>query len=662
MSQHRQLSAILFTDIVGYTAMMQRDELGAVASVKKHRYVMESTVKDHHGEVIEYFGDGSLCIFPSATEAVRCAMQVQQQMQAAPAVPLRIGIHIGEVFFDEKRVMGDGVNLASRIQSLGQAGSVLFSKEIADKIRNHQEFKTEPLGLFSLKNVDQPMEIFALSGNGLTVPKREEMSDQWIPAESKKSSGGLKWIIAILGVLLLVAAATFYRIFSRHPKFSGKNKSIAVLPFQNISNDSTQAYFSDGITEEIITQLSKIADLRVISRTSVMPYKNTQKNVRQIARELGVSSVLEGSVRREGNNVRITAQLIDAGTDQHLWSENYDRKATEIFAIQSDVAQQIAREMNATLTAEESRRIGKKATQDVTAYEEYLKAKGLPPWEAEPLLLSALKKDSTFAPAWAQLAYVYSHMPERNETDGPYYIRKSLDAALTAMEHGPELSEPHMILGDVLKTITLNPALSIKELNKAISLNPSNAEAYVFLAFSLIEMGRFPEAEINLAKAESLAPSSVLINFAWTRFYTYAREPEKLAALMNKMNLQGQRNTGDYGKSLYHFLKNQYDSVLLYTRGEFVDPALKGIAYAQTGKKAQATKLIDSLDRVSQNDHAFDIGIIYAWMGEKGKAIEYLNLAYRLYDYNLISIKVDKLFDPLRSEEGFKELMRRMGM
>jgi TolB-like protein len=435
-----------------------------------------------------------------------------------------------------------------------------------------------------------------------------------------------------------------------------------VLPFQNISNDSTQAYFSDGITEEIITQLSKIADLRVISRTSVTPYKNTQKNVRQIARELGVSSVLEGSVRREGNNVRITAQLIDAGTDQHLWSENYDRKATEIFAIQSDVAQQIAREMNATLTAEESRRIGKKATQDVTAYEEYLKAKGLPPWEAEPLLLSALKKDSTFAPAWAQLAYVYSHMPERNETDGPYYIRKSLDAALTAMEHGPELSEPHMILGDVLKTITLNPALSIKELNKAISLNPSNAEAYVFLAFSLIEMGRFPEAEINLAKAESLAPSSVLINFAWTRFYTYAREPEKLAALMNKMNLQGQRNTGDYGKSLYHFLKNQYDSVLLYTRGEFVDPALKGIAYAQTGKKAQATKLIDSLDRVSQNDHAFDIGIIYAWMGEKGKAIEYLNLAYRLYDYNLISIKVDKLFDPLRSEEGFKELMRRMGM
>lgn len=661
MSQHRQLAAILFTDIAGYTAMMQRDEPQAVAAVKKHRSVLESTVTNHHGEIIEYFGDGSLCIFSSATEAVRCAVQVQDQMRAEPAVPLRIGIHIGEVFFDEKRVMGDGVNLASRIQSLGQAGSILFSKEIADKIRNHQEFKTESLGLFRLKNVEQPMEIFALAGEGLTVPEKETMSDRWIPAETKKSSVGLKWTVAILGVLLLLAAITFYKIFSYHPRFTGKDKSIAVLPFQNISNDSTQAYFSDGITEEIITQLSKIADLRVISRTSVMPYKNTQKNIRQIARELQVSSVLEGSVRREGSNIRITAQLIDAGTDRHLWSEDYDRKATEIFAIQSDVAQQIARELNATLTAEESRRIGEKATGNVTAYEEYLRAKGLPPIEAEPLLLSALKKDSTFALAWAQLAHVYSQMPRLLSRDNPYYIRKSLDAALTAVEYGSELSEPHMILGDVLKTITLNPGLSVRELNKAIALNPSNAEAYVFLAYTLIELGRFREAEMNLIKAEQLAPSTLLMKFAWLRFYTFARAPEKLMALMQEMAMN-QPNTGGYRKALYFFLKDRYDSMAVYANAKFVDPVLRGIADAKTGKATEAGKIIDSLKIKSENDHAFAIGIIYAWLGEKEKAIEYLNLAYRLYDYGLISIKVDKLFDPLRNEEGFKELLRRMGM
>lgn len=445
MSQNRHLAAILFTDIVGYTAMMQRDEPLAVASVKKHRSVLESIIKDYNGEIIEYFGDGSLCIFSSATEAIQFAEQVQQHMNAEPAVPLRIGIHIGEVFFDEKRVMGDGVNLASRIQSLGRAGSILFSKEIADKIRNHQEFQTKSLGLFALQNVEQPMEIFVLTGEGLTVPKREEMSGRWDPVETKNSVAWPKWIIVFLAVLLIVIIIFFYNRYQSQ-KFSGKDKSIAVLPFQNISNDSTQTYFSDGITEEIITQLSKIADLRVISRTSVMPYKNTQKNIRQIANELQVSSVLEGSVRREGDSIRITAQLIDAGTDRHLWSEDYDRKANEIFAIQSDVAQQIAREMNATLTTDESRRIEKKATENVAAYEQYLRAKGLPVIEAEPLLLSALKKDSTFALAWAQLAYVYSHVPQRSPTDGPFYIRKSLDAALMAVKYGPDLSEPHMML------------------------------------------------------------------------------------------------------------------------------------------------------------------------------------------------------------------------
>lgn len=213
-----------------------------------------------------------------------------------------------------------------------------------------------------------------------------------------------------------------------------------------------------------------------------------------------------------------------------------------------------------------------------------------------------------------------------------------------------------------MKTITLNPGLSIPELNKAIALNPSNAEAYVFLAYTLIEMGRFKEAEMNLAKAEQLAPATMLMQFAWVRFYTFSRNPEKLFAIMKEIGFANQRSAGDYRKNLYYFLKDQYDSMLIYSGGRFATPVLRGIAFAKTGKSAQAVKIIDSLKTKSENDHAFDIGIIYAWLGEKAKAIEYLQLAYRLYDYNLISIKVDKLFDPLRNEEGFKELLRRMGM
>jgi adenylate cyclase len=657
MQEQHQLAAILFTDIVGYTAIMQRDEQLAVTTIKRHRLVLETTVKEHHGEIIEYFGDGSLCIFSSAIEAVRCAIHIQKQVKEEPAVPLRIGVHIGEVFFDDKRMMGDGVNLASRIQSLGLAGSILFSKEIADKIRNHQEFKTESLGMFRLKNVDEPMEIFALANEGLIVPQKKEMSDRWVPRETGKFTKNLKWIVVLLAVMLITTAIFYFTDLSRQRQFSGRDKSIAVLPFQNISNDSTQAYFSDGITEEIITQLSKIADLRVISRTSVMQYKNTQKNIRQIAEELRVSTILEGSVRREGDSVRITAQLIDAATDRHLWSEKYDRNAKEIFTIQSEVAQQIATEMDATLTAEEKKRIGKKATENVAAYEDYLRAKQLPLHEAEQWLLSALKKDSTFALAWAQLAFTYSKMPQLTSTDAPFYVRKSLDAALKAVEYGPDISESHMILGDVLKTVTLNPGLSIKELNKSITLNPSNAEAYVFLAYALMELGRFKESEMDLVKAGQLAPLSDFVKFAWSRYYAYSRNAEKFASSNTGLEM----NTRNSNKIWYYFLKDQYDSMLIYSR-ETRQSALVGIAYSKMGNAVQARKIIDSLKASSENDHAFAIGIIYAWLGEKQKALEYLNLAYRLYDYNLISIKVNKLFDPLRGEKGFDDLLKKMGM
>jgi TolB-like protein/tetratricopeptide (TPR) repeat protein len=504
------------------------------------------------------------------------------------------------------------------------------------------------------------MEIFSLSNEGIVIPKKENMAGRLLPGREKiKSNVAYKWIGALLGVLILFIIF-YYNRFGSGKRYTGKDKSIAVLPFQNISNDTLQSYFTDGITEEIITQLSKIADLKVISRTSVMPYKNTNKNLRQIAAELNVSSILEGSVRRDGNTVRVTAQLIDAGTDKHIWSENYDGNSTDIFAIQSKVAQEIAHEMNATLTAEESKRIGTKPTGNIAAYEEYLRAKQLPLPQAERLLKDALKKDSTFAPAWASLAYTYSKLRDLRPADGPFYLRKSLDAALTAIEYGPELSESHMILGDVLKTVTLNPALSTKELKKSISINPSNAEAYVFLAYALMELGEFQSSESNLVKAEQLAPQSAFVKFAWIRFYTYSRNPEKLFAITNN-DVPAFGNRGQSLKAWAFFLKNNYDSMLIYANQQN-DVVLRGIACTQAGKITVARNAIDSLKAASQTDNSFSIGILYAWLGENQKAIEYLNFAYRLYDYDLISIKVNKIFDPLRKEEGFNQLLQKMGM
>ena len=664
MQDHnRHLAAILFTDIVGYTATMQKDEQTAVTLIKRHKAVVEKSVSDHKGNVIEYFGDGSLCIFSSITEALRCAIHIQQQLQDEPKVPLRIGLHIGEILFEDGKVMGDGVNLASRIQSLGRAGTVLFSKEIFDKIKNHPEFKTIPLGYFKFKNVDDPMEVFALTNEGLTVPKKEELTGRLNYVEARRSfSPRTKWIIFSVAVLLLITSVLLiYSLFNSRAGFTGKEKSIAVLPFENISNDTLQQYFSDGITETIITNLSKIADLKVISRTSVMQYKNTTKNIKEIAEELNVAAILEGSVQREGNNVRITAQLIDANTDNHIWSAQYDRNATEVLAIQSEVAQEIASQLNAKLTSDEDKRLNIKATKNIAAYDDYLRAKQLPLRQREQVLMEALKKDSTFALAWAELAYTYSKMPARDPSDVPYYIRKSLDAALTAVNYGPDLSETHMMLGDILKTITLNPALSIKELNKSITLNPNNAEAYVFLAFAEMEQGQFTEAEMNLVKAKQLDPLSPIMRGAWINYYRYSRNPEKLLQYLHELPNQAREGMRNGIKLWYHFLKEDYDSILVYGN-ELNNPVVIGIANAKTGKVREAQKIVDSLIAKSANDNAFNIGIIYAWLNEKQKAMEYLNLAYRLYDYSLISIKVNKIFDPLRNDESFKELLRKMGM
>jgi len=664
MPSTRQLAAILFTDIAGYTAMMQRDEQSAIKMVKHHRAVLEKTVGEFEGNVIEFYGDGSLCIFTSITKAMHCAFSIQQQMQADhPPVPLRLGLHIGEVIYEDGKIMGDGVNIASRIQSLGLPGSILFSKEIFDKIRNHPEFKTVNLGRFRMKNVHEPMEVYALANDGLTVPAKEKIEGRVVDITAKRNQKATRrWIlVSAAAIVITLIALLLPGLLKNNSVFTGSDKSIAVLPFDNISNDTLQQYFSDGITEDIITQLSKIADLKVISRTSVMEYKNNKKNIKKIADELGVANILEGSVRREGDKVRITAQLINAKTDKHIWAETYDRNASEVFAIQSEVAQQIANKLNVKLTTEEGKRIIEKATDNVEAYEDYLRAKKLPWSQRIEPLLNAIKKDPDFSLAWAELASAYSKIPFRNQIEKPYYVRKSLDAALTSVALGPERSETHMILGDVLKISTLSPTIAIKELNKSIELNPNNAEGYVYLAFALMELGSFPEAEKNLRKAKQLDPLSTIMNTGWLNYYRYIRDPEKYLSYRNEIRPTNIPDSTQGAKLVYYFLKDEYDSILFYSRPTSLS-MLKSIAYTRTGQPDKTKKIADSLEKSAPYDFAFQIGILYAWIGDKQKAIEKLNLAYRLYDFGLISIKVDKLFDPLRNEEGFKELLKKMGM
>ncbi|MGH2646524.1 MAG: adenylate/guanylate cyclase domain-containing protein, partial [Ginsengibacter sp.] len=271
MQQQRRLAAILFTDIVGSTAVMQKDEEAALTLNKRYVAVLKQCIEARGGEILNDYGDGSLCTFHSATEALRCAIDIQQQLQQEPKVPLRIGLHVGEIFFDDGKVFGDGVNIASRVQSLGIANSILFSSEICNKIKNQQEFKSVSLGRFHFKNVDEPLEVFALSNEGLVVPKKEELTGKLKEIKKKSSQ---KWIAIAAAIIILAAGFFIYYKFFDKQSFSESIKSIAVLPFENEGINDSDLYLSDGISQDIISNLSKISSLqKVIAWFSVRSFR-----------------------------------------------------------------------------------------------------------------------------------------------------------------------------------------------------------------------------------------------------------------------------------------------------------------------------------------------------------------------------------------------------
>jgi len=277
VSQSRQLAAIMFTDIVGYTAMMQQNEEKAVAVIKHYNSALEKWVTNFNGQVLNYYGDGSLCIFSSATDAVNCSLAVQKDLKSEPVVPLRIGLHIGEVFFEDAKALGDGVNVASRVQSLGQENTILVSEEIYDKIKNNPSVVAVSLGHFDFKNVGRSMEVFALKNEGLFVPQRKKME-----GKLKKRNIQKRNLITTLSFILIIATAFFiYKNFlAKKDKVSVTEKSIAVLPLENLSGNPEQEYFVSGMHETLITELSKISALKVISRTSSIQYKNVKKPLR----------------------------------------------------------------------------------------------------------------------------------------------------------------------------------------------------------------------------------------------------------------------------------------------------------------------------------------------------------------------------------------------
>jgi adenylate cyclase len=476
----RRLAAILAADIVGYSRLMRADEEGTLARLKAlRRELFEPTVREHRGRIVKLMGDGALVEFASAVDAVRCAVAVQEGLAEREAgaledsaLALRLGINLGDIIIDSGDIYGDGVNVAARLEGLAEPGGICLSASVHEQVRHKLDMAFEDLGEQSVKNITEPVRVYR-------------------------------------AVLATPAAAP-----GGAPSLALPDKpSIAVLPFDNMSGDAEQEYFADGISEDLITALSKIRWFFVIARNSTFTYKGQAVEMTQVARELGVRYVIEGSVRKAGNRVRITAQLVDATTGHHVWAERYDRDLADIFELQDEMAQTITGAVEPELSAAERERAARKPPENLDAWETY--QRGL--WhlwnftkddntEAQRVLRRAQELDPGFATAYAFESYShYLHtMLGFSEAPG-----ESLAAALTAAKKALAVDDKdpvaYFALGRVYMMHGEHDA-SVAELETAISLNPSFAMAHHGLGSALMLSGRLEDAAEALDNAMRLSP------------------------------------------------------------------------------------------------------------------------------------------------------------
>ena len=460
MSQTRQLAAIMFTDIVGYTALMGKDSDKAMELVDVSKEIQKPLVEKHHGKWLKEMGDGAMAQFTSALDAVNCALEIQENARMKLDAKLRIGIHSGDITIKNNDIYGDGVNVAARLESITDPGGIYISESIEKAIRGQTKIQLKYLGEVQLKNVDYGVRTYALQGAGLPVPdlKGKKLAGGLLGQLKQPGAARVRIISMLIGLLLIAFLGLFaYNKYRDHTgDASTIEKSIAVLPFRNDSPNEENLYFCNGIMEGILDHLAKIPELTVISRTSVEQYRENPPSIVEIARELNVNYIVEGSVLRIGDRVRISAQLINALEDKHLWSDQFDKNiesAESIFEVLAEVTQNIGRELKANISPELQKRIEFVPTSDITAYDYFLQGKEhYYNWwrtrdnsnliNADRLFELAIKQDSTYGLAYAGKAAVFAQ-----SRAGEHYLDSVLIYCDKAILFDPNAAFAYMIRG-----------------------------------------------------------------------------------------------------------------------------------------------------------------------------------------------------------------------
>lgn len=638
----RLLAAVMFADMVGYTKLMQQDEQQAKLLRDRQRKVVDEKILEFHGQVMQYYGDGTLSMFGSAIDAVNAAIKIQKELNKnEPKVPLRIGIHLGDVVYDDEGIYGDAVNLAARVQGLGTPGSVMISGKVFDEIRNHPGIRVEAFGEHELKNVFQSTSIFALANSGLDIPPQRHVQE-----------------------------------------LTGSYQhSVAVLPFANFSSDPDNEYFSDGITEEIINLLAQIKGLEVASRTSVFAYKSTIKDVRVIAKELNVATVLEGSVRKAGNRIRVTAQLINSSDGFHLWSENFDGELTDIFEMQDEIAKKIADKLAMDEFFDRNKPQNSAKPQNLEAYNKYLKGKhywnkGTPEAIKKAIehLEEAIALCDTYANAYSALAGCYTFLGATGILPSNEAYIKAEEYASKAVELNSNNADSYVALGLVNLFFKWNFDQAEAYLKKAITIEPDNSDARIGMAYVYRVLNNYEKAVHNLKAAVKIDPLDLNAKIQLAGAYNVGKEHEKSLKLYNDvMELDASYRAAYEGKALAYTYLGKFEEArkeaakyLELINEPHGGGTFLGYMASLMGNKSGIEENLDRLKRRSQErpdvDMSLDFACLYSCLGDNDKAFECLNESLDKHLGAMVFFDSMLPLHTLKDDPRYEEIRQHIGL
>jgi adenylate cyclase len=679
----RKLAAILAADVVGYSRLMEADEGGTHARLKSLREkLIVPTVAAHQGRIIKLTGDGALVEFLSVVQAVQCAIAIQRAMveqNAALAedqrIVFRIGVNLGDVIVEEDDIYGGGVNVAARLEGLAEPGGVLISGTAYDQVEGRLDCSLGFAGEQQVKNMERPVRTYRVLLDGEAQPPR--------PPTTAARAPRLWWAGGIVAVVVLIGLAGWLQPWTsadeEAPTADGLDrKRIAVLPFVNMSADAENEYFADGITEELITELSRIGELSVIARTSVMKFKGTEQSIAEIGHELNVGTVLEGSVRKAGDQVRISAQLIDVASEAHLWADDYDRSLEAIFAIQSDVAEQVAEALKIALTKQIQQSIQTPGTTDVNAYQLYLEAldanaRGDVPGSVE-MLREAVSLDPSYAAAWAALAEFTNSLFWYVDIPASEAYGQAMHAAERALALDDSLARAHLALARAKLFGDFDWNAAERGFERAIALSPSFAEAHQIYAhyFLLAVKGRNDDALVEIRRALELDPlwRESWESLGWIHYHRKEFDQARVA-FRRKQEMVPDDPWPRIGIGQSFVFEGRYDEGIAEIQ-KAVDLAsdyhflLGYLAWANgmAGRDEEAREAVSRLKEAAETEDISPMAFAWAYtgMGDIDNAVHALEQAYEARDFAIIFIRVPEFYDVLSGDQRYRALLERMGL